>query len=432
MTSTVSSQMGRRWLTAHRPATTAFEVEEGGSAQLETPAAGNIDVIEKPRAEASQDTDQAVRHPLAASFQQILGDTSSETINVALSGTLNDSFKNTPADAMLESIAQQPAMQNLKVPKPTVETPSATPVARFGTEAIFDQLHGTDGFPPVETIHALELPTVNNPISNANFSSGAEHQIVFVNVPNVADDAQKVMADTSGMKIVGLYDDAESLASPSEESTGDPSPTSTRVDAANSDTTGGEEDVEINTLVDSIFERFPLAASSVLLFVGTELNPHVDETCARVAAAIAERNVGNVLLVDADVQGRRLTRASGLTAQSGYAECINRDQPWQEKIVSQNGSSFGFLPVGTCDMDRWNAQQLLRTTVAEMKGTYQFVCVSAGSTHAKHSKLWFDVCDGTYLVVSLQSSNETYAQSSVKELQAHGARLLGCVVTDAE
>ena len=67
-----------------------------------------------------------------------------------------------------------------------------------------------------------------------------------------------------------------------------------------------------------------------------------------------------------------------------------------------------------------------------MKQDYQFVCVSAGSAHSAHAKLWYDLCEGSYLVVSLKSSNETYAKSSVKELQAGNARLLGCVVTDVE
>ena len=83
-------------------------------------------------------------------------------------------------------------------------------------------------------------------------------------------------------------------------------------------------------------------------------------------------------------------------------------------------------------MDRWNAKQLLINSVAEMKQDYQFVCVSAGSAHSAHAKLWYDLCEGSYLVVSLKSSNETYAKSSVKELQAGNARLLGCVVTDVE
>ena len=170
----------------------------------------------------------------------------------------------------------------------------------------------------------------------------------------------------------------------------------------------------------------------MLLFVGTEENPHVDETCARVASAIASRNIGDVLLVDADVNGQRLTNASGLARQTGFLECINRSQNWRQKVVSRNESSFGFLPVGDCEMDRWNAKQLLINSVAEMKQDYQFVCVSAGSAHSPHAKLWYDVCEGSFLVVSLKSSNETFAKSAVKELHAGDARLLGCVVTDVE
>ncbi len=44
----------------------------------------------------------------------------------------------------------------------------------------------------------------------------------------------------------------------------------------------------ITELADQILNRFPLAAPTVLLFAGSEWNPHIDETCAQVAYQLAQ------------------------------------------------------------------------------------------------------------------------------------------------
>lgn len=302
-----------------------------------------------------------------------------------------------------------PPMNNAAEHAPVPPMTSPTAEAAFATQSIYNQLHGTSEAPAVEHMNSIVIPKMNTPQPTQPGSNSTDHQIVFVSIPNVSSPS--LTEDDSVMKVIEVPD----------------------LDTIKAAKESGEEPTsEITSLVDSIFERFPLAASTVLLFVGTEENPHVDETCARVASAIASRKIGNVLLIDGDVEGQRLTQASGLAGQTGFLECINRSQQWREKVVSRKESSFGFLPVGDCKMDRWNAKQLLINSVAEMKQDYQFVCVSAGSAHSPNAKIWYDVCDGSYLVVSLKSSNETYAKSSVKELQSGGARLLGCVVTDVE
>lgn len=351
MTPTVSSHSGRHWLQSQIPATTTFE--DGASTIPDAPV---------------------------------------KCIGIADMSTLKAAPMNNAAE---------------KAPVPP--TTNAPAESTFATRSIYNQLHGTSQMPAVEHMNSIVLPNMTTKNSTSPVANQAEHQIVFVNIPNVSPASYA--DDDSTMKVI----EAPDLATVKAAKELGEAPTS-----------------EISTLVDSIFERFPLAASTVLLFVGTEENPHVDETCARVASAIAARNIGNVLLIDADVEGQRLTHASGLAGQGGFLECINRSQDWRKKVVSRNESSFGFLPVGDCAMDRWNAKQLLINSVAEMKQDYQFVCVSAGSAHSAHAKLWYDLCEGSYLVVSLKSSNETFAKSSVRELQTGGARLLGCVVTDVE
>lgn len=183
-------------------------------------------------------------------------------------------------------------------------------------------------------------------------------------------------------------------------------------------------------LVDSILDRFPLAAPAVLLFVGSESNSHVDDTCAKIADSLARRNVGKILLVDSNFNGR-LSKMRNLESSTGIGEVVNDGTDWNPLTIDE---SFGmdFMPSGKGGFNRWGGPQRLRNAVAQMKQDYQFICVSAGDAHENVAKSWSGICDGSYLLVSLKNSNETIAESAVTELQTSGARLLGCVVTDLD
>ena len=379
MTSTVSSRSGRKWLQSHLPAVTVFE---NNSSRLP---------------DTRDDVDLSDLNSVAPT---------------------------------MENLAETP----FKVPK--VEKPQS------GIENIYHQLHGTDDTLAIEHISDLVIP-------KTEAASGAsEHQIVFVSVPNINATDFTIHVPEPKRATVGTAEEIETSVeeprtddsaqyvstaptSMPESAVVDPSVeenSSENLSAPNFDAPSDQ----IDQLVTSILERFPLASPAVLLFVSSEGNPHVDETAARVAAALSSRHIGKILLVDGDVDNRRLTSAGGMIESNGLAECIKRGQRWEEKIIAHNHSSFGFMPAGKCDIAGRNIKQQLIKSVAEMKRDFQFVCVSAGSAHSAHAKLWYDCCDGSYLVVSLKSTNKTVAQSSVNELRAGGARLLGCVVTDVE
>ena len=379
MTSTVSSRSGRKWLQSHQPAVTVFENHS-------------------PSAPDKRD------------------DVGPSELNAVV-----------------------PAMENLaettfEVPK--VEKPQS------GIENIYHQLHGTDDTLAIDHISDLVIPETED------VPRASEHQIVFVSVPNINAADHTIHVPTSKRASAEVTEEAEPSVDKSRvddsaqyvSTTPNAMPETAVADRSveensSEDLTAPDFEApsdEINQLVTSILERFPLASPAVLLFVSSEGNPHVDETAARVAAALSSRHIGKVLLVDGDVENHRLTLAGGMTDSNGLAECINLGQRWEEKIIAHDQSSFGFLPSGKCDIDSRNAKQQLINSVAEMKRDFQFVCVSAGSAHSAHAKLWYDCCDGSYLVVSLKSTNKTVAQSSVNELRSGGARLLGCVVTDVE
>ena len=196
----------------------------------------------------------------------------------------------------------------------------------------------------------------------------------------------------------------------------------------------GKSQVEtaIEQLVGTVLERSMPSVPLVLLFVGSEPNQHVDEVTTRVAAALCDHAQSRVLLIDSDNVSRNLTAAARQSPGQGVTEVIERNRDWRKTRVVNGVENLDFIPCGNGQFGRWNEKELLRKAVCEMKSEYQFVCVSGGDAHGPAAKLWSDVCDGSYLLVSVKNSNGTVAKSAVTELQSSGARLLGCVVTDVE
>jgi len=187
----------------------------------------------------------------------------------------------------------------------------------------------------------------------------------------------------------------------------------------------------VSQLAETILERFPLAAPAIILFVGTDNNIQVDSTSAALAAQLASRNIGDILLVDSNEVGA-LTHDQGLTGQPGLSDLVNHEVDWQSLITHGESACLDFLPTGSASWKQWGGMERLRSAAAEMKKHYQFVCVSAGEATEDTAAAWSGLCDGSYLLVSLKDANGTIAEAAVAELRTNGARLLGCIVTDID
>ena len=221
MTSTVSSQTGRRWLEAQNPATMEYE---RSTATIPARSVAEGSSVAGSGAESSGVRGYGIADLNAADIEP-----------------------------MHNAAERVPASDNAEViPKP-----------EFYTESIYKQLHGAAGTPAIQHLNSIVVPEMNTPPSASSNAAFGDHQIVFVAIPNVsAPSPTEVQAD---MKIVEVQD----VERPEPVSEAD-----------------GEANDEISTLIDSIFQRFPLAASTVLLFVGTEENPHVAPTVSDEGASM--------------------------------------------------------------------------------------------------------------------------------------------------
>ena len=186
----------------------------------------------------------------------------------------------------------------------------------------------------------------------------------------------------------------------------------------------------ISKIADEIMHKYPVAASSIVMIAGSQASLHADETCARVAAELASRKLGRVLLIDSDFEGRRLTKASGMSKQAGLSEIMNIALPWDKAILKSGSSQLDFMAAGSCAHKRWTPKETLRESIAEMRGDYQFICVSVGDAHSTAGALWSEMSDGAFLVVSATHSSDDVAASAVELLRDNGARMVGCIVAD--
>ena len=188
----------------------------------------------------------------------------------------------------------------------------------------------------------------------------------------------------------------------------------------------------VEKIVRSIVERYPVGNPGVVIFSGPESNSLIDETCARVAASLSDRKIGRALLVDADIKGQALTIASGVVGQAGVVDVIANGLAWKSTVYGGSTPGLDFMGAGSRQELEDHATPLLRQLVVGLKKEYQFICVSAGKSSELSSKIWNDVGDGTYLLVSLKNSNQSRAKAAVSALRVSGGRLLGCVVTDVD
>lgn len=199
----------------------------------------------------------------------------------------------------------------------------------------------------------------------------------------------------------------------------------------NSREASSKSELAIESLVETLLNRFPLSSPVIILFVGAQGNPLTGSTCANVAKKLAELRIGEILLVDSSA-GRELSRSHQEGDSQGLSNLLGREENWKSLVRTLPTSNLDFLPAGTSHWEHWGAEEKLRTIAAAMKRHYQFVCVAADDANVPNSKIWTGICDGSFLLVSLKNANQAVAESAVVELQTSGARLLGCIVTETD
>lgn len=171
-------------------------------------------------------------------------------------------------------------------------------------------------------------------------------------------------------------------------------------------------------------------SGNCLLFTGVGAHSTADEMLAHVAAALAEARE-DVLLVDADFARGGLSKSLGCGQVPGLAEVVSQQRDWRELLVATASEHLYLLPAGQLGLANpaLAADELARM-LEQSERQFRAVLVDGGATGDLISQALARLCDATYFVIRLGSTDAPEAQSALERYRSLGARVLGCVATN--
>ena len=206
-----------------------------------------------------------------------------------------------------------------------------------------------------------------------------------------------------------------------------------RSDKESANNIQGSDSPAFHDLAKHVIEKFPLGNAALILVTEVDQNCKGDTVGFQLAQHLASQNIGRVLLADSHFESRKLSKQFGLDRSYGLADIFTHGQTVGETICDTDVTNLDFLPVGSSPMCKkvTISSGELAHFARDLKNDYQFIVVSIGEVFHRASTMWARHCDATYLALELNATNRLLARSSVVRLQQYGARLAGCVCTDA-
>jgi Mrp family chromosome partitioning ATPase len=175
-----------------------------------------------------------------------------------------------------------------------------------------------------------------------------------------------------------------------------------------------------------IGEQVASSYSNVLLFVSPDRAWENSFSLTYLAQAIALQSPGEVLLVDGDLRGRRLTKSVGMSG-AGLGEVMLGVAHWPDVINSTNAACIDFVGCGNRQLPTlersefgWNA----------LRPQYRAVLIGVSQAGQPDTDWLAARCDGVYLVISRPNTKRHAASAAVNALRSGGANVLGCIVLE--
>lgn len=173
------------------------------------------------------------------------------------------------------------------------------------------------------------------------------------------------------------------------------------------------------------------SGSIALMFASPWTNWRNLETLARTATVLCDETADEVLVVDADSSKNSLTAQLEMQGEQGLSEVLQGDTPWRDAIRPTTIDRLRVLPIGRSEYSENNAGNLsLVELLDDLKRQFPIVLVASDSEGPLSIALGRG-CEATYLLVHLGRTRSQCASEALERLQISGARVLGCVVTNA-
>ncbi len=186
---------------------------------------------------------------------------------------------------------------------------------------------------------------------------------------------------------------------------------------------------DVLPIVDSICSRFPKEVHSLVSFAASERNPQLGSVVGRTAKLLGMRTGGKILIVSGDTEPN-----NGAKPGRTLFDLNQRGSSWRDVVWGTSENNIDLVNIGPVeDQDPLELTTMVNRAVAQIfENQYEYVLVNVGDAHGVLANLWAKHVNGTFLLVSIERSSREMAKSAVAQLNAFGARLIGCVASECE
>lgn len=192
------------------------------------------------------------------------------------------------------------------------------------------------------------------------------------------------------------------------------------------------QDRPVEEIARKILRQFPSIAPSSLLFTSADVELSTNRSTARIAACIARLTGCRVLLVDANWEANAIAIQEGEKAVQGLSEVIVEGTNWKDLLVETQESQLFVLPCGVADVPlRRVGNETLIALNNQWQRDFTYVFINGGNARQWVARRFAVTCDGTYVLVGLNQTTRSDAQSAIRALTESHARVLGAIVFDA-
>ncbi len=188
----------------------------------------------------------------------------------------------------------------------------------------------------------------------------------------------------------------------------------------------------VDSIVDQVVERFPSPANATLMFVGVTREIDVDSAASRIATCMANRDLGQVALIDGNQMSGQITQLFGLQSETGIADAIFADEPANQLAVSTENTSLKVIGTGLKDLSGVGNQiPNAKRTTESLRNSFEYSIISGGVAGDELTDAWSSLVDGVYVIVDMDQTDRDATIRTVDYFRQKGVRIVGCIATRA-
>ena len=190
-------------------------------------------------------------------------------------------------------------------------------------------------------------------------------------------------------------------------------------------------DSQVEAIATSINDLQSKNGCTIVALACSETNDQLASVLIGTAKSIGDKTNGRTLIIDSDFSSNNLTKIVKSEKSKGFSEMASTKADVHLLVAETSIDAVDFVSAGQKRIQKFDqCAALVERVIPSFVSQYDCILVNVGDAHDKAAKIWSRYTNGSYLLVSMQNSNQEIAKSAVSQLNSVGARLIGCIASD--